>query len=104
VSNISLLPDWVKGGSSATLFLTEMSKPRHGRLQVDENNQWYFCFGNNSDITKGVLLPDFMANCQSLIDSGQLFRGHSKFYRVVIRLNCMIQYYVMFRRMDLNPY
>ena len=32
VSNI--LPDWVKGGAPATLFLNHMSKPRNGRLNL----------------------------------------------------------------------
>ncbi len=82
IPSMSLLPDWVKGGSTATLFLTEMSKPKHGRLYMHDDNQWYFCFGNTSDITKGVLLSDLPANCQRLLDSGQLFRGHTKFSRV----------------------
>ncbi len=56
IPSMSLLPDWVKGGSTATLFLTEMSKPKHGRLYMHDDNQWYFCFGNTSDITKGVLI------------------------------------------------
>jgi hypothetical protein len=29
---VSLLPDWIKGGSTATLFTTNMTKPCHGRL------------------------------------------------------------------------
>jgi len=82
IPSMSLLPDWVKGGSTATLFLTEMSKPKHGRLYMHDDNQWYFCFSNTSDITKGVLLSDLPANCQRLLDSGQLFRGHTKFSRV----------------------
>ncbi len=35
ISSHPLLPDWVKGGVNATLFLHNMSKPRHGKLQVD---------------------------------------------------------------------
>jgi hypothetical protein len=29
-----LLPAWVKGGSTATLFLTDMPKPQHGKLNL----------------------------------------------------------------------
>jgi hypothetical protein len=32
VSSSSLLPSWIKGGAKATLFLSDMSKPRHGTL------------------------------------------------------------------------
>jgi hypothetical protein len=40
-SSISLLPDWVKGGATATLFLSHMSKPRHGRLYQNESQEWF---------------------------------------------------------------
>ncbi len=33
-------------------------------------------------MSKGVLLPNLSATCQNLIDTGQLFRGHTKFRRV----------------------
>jgi hypothetical protein len=78
----SLLPDWIKGGCTATLFLNMMTKPPHGCLHSDDSGQWYFCFGTNSDLSKGVTLMDFSANCQQLLDSGQLFRGHTKFAQV----------------------
>jgi hypothetical protein len=29
-----------------------------------------------------VLLPDMLVNCQSLLDTGQLFKGHTKFHHV----------------------
>jgi hypothetical protein len=73
-STCSLLPDWIKGGANATLFLFEMSKPRHGTLQTNEHGDWIFC--------KGTLLPDLSANCQQLMDTGQRFRGHAKFRKV----------------------
>ncbi len=82
LSNISLLPDWVKGGATATLFLSNMSKPRHGRLYQNESNEWILCTGNNKDLTKGILLPDLAAQYQTLLDSYLLFRGHSKFTKV----------------------
>ena len=41
-----------------------------------------FLFGNSSDLSKGVLLSNFAAQYQTLLDTGQLFRGHTKFARV----------------------
>jgi hypothetical protein len=56
-----------------------MSKPRHGTLQLDADNIWRFHPGKSMD---GVILHDLAANCQELLDSGQLFRGHAKFRTV----------------------
>jgi len=59
-----------------------MSKPKHGKLVLHSDNQWYFCTGRSLNISSGILLTDFLANCQTLLDTGQLFRGHAKFSRV----------------------
>jgi hypothetical protein len=75
----NLLPAWIKGGVNATLFLTTMSKPCHGTLQCGNNNVWYFYPGKS---TEGIELSDLTANCQALIDTGQLFCGHAKFCNV----------------------
>jgi hypothetical protein len=64
-STCHLLPDWIKGGVNATLFLFEMSKPRHGKLQIDTHGNWCFNPGTSLDKTKGILLPDLLANCLS---------------------------------------
>jgi hypothetical protein len=40
---------------------------------------WYFYPGKSKD---GILLPDLTRNCQSLLDTGQLFHGHAKFRNV----------------------
>ena len=77
----SLLPSWIKGGSNATLFLHNMPKPRHGTLQLNENQEWIFYPGKQTS-TNGIPLPDLVANCQKLLDMGQLFRGHTKFRNV----------------------
>jgi hypothetical protein len=77
-----LFPKWIKGGAPATLFLYDMPKPRLGRLYSDDKDTWYFCLGKSSDISKGILLQDFHANYRSLLDSGQLFQGHTKFHKV----------------------
>jgi hypothetical protein len=69
----SLLPDWVKGAVNATLFLFDMSKPRHGKLQSDKDGNRTFCLGTTSNFTKGIKLHDLSANCQMLLDTGQLF-------------------------------
>jgi hypothetical protein len=36
----SLLPSWVKGRSTATLFLVDVSQPRHGRLYEEADGKW----------------------------------------------------------------
>ncbi len=41
-----------------------------------------FCTGNRSDLSKGVILSDLLANCYAFLESGQLFKGHTKFHRV----------------------
>jgi len=87
VSSSTLLPAWVKGGANCTLFLRHMSKPRHGKLFQDSSQLWVFCPGNTTDLTSGISLPQFEANFQELLDTGQLFKGHSKFRRVYAARN-----------------
>ena len=54
---VSLLPDWIKGGSNVTLFLNSMTKPRHGKLFFNETSGiWTFCPGNTTDLSKGTPL------------------------------------------------
>ena len=79
---VTLLPSWIQGGINVTLFLQSMSKPRHGKLFQNSSQDWVFCPGTSSDISSGILIPDLSANCQNLLDTGQLFRGHAKFRRV----------------------
>jgi hypothetical protein len=81
LSNPTLLPTWVKGGANATLFLQSMAKLRHGTLQLSEDNTWFFIPGKGTT-TSGIPLIDLPANCQELIDTGQLFHGHAKFKNV----------------------
>jgi len=78
----SLLPSWVQNDTNATLFLSNMTKPRHGKLYLDTTNQWVFCPGNSKDISTGIQLPDLSSTIQTLLDTGQIFRGHTKFKRV----------------------
>jgi hypothetical protein len=82
IKSVSLLPTWIQNGTNATLFLFSMSKPRHGKLFLNDTNQWTFCPGNSKDISHGIILPDLSSTFQSLMDTGQLFRGHTKFKRV----------------------
>jgi hypothetical protein len=35
--------------------------------------------GNSTDLSQGILLHDLSANFQQLLDTGQLFKGHTKF-------------------------
>jgi len=81
IHNLTLLPTWVKGGANATLFLHSMSKPRHGTLQLSLDNTWSFVPGKGAT-TSGIPLLDLPANCQELVDTGQLFRSHAKFKNV----------------------
>jgi hypothetical protein len=75
-----------------------MTKPRHGKLRCSRDKNWVFCPGYLLDITQGIPLPDLSANCQHLIDTGQLFQGHCKFLciynaRAQIQLrDCVLQH------------
>jgi hypothetical protein len=40
------------------------------------------CPGTTTDLSQGTKLSDLSANCQLLLDTGQLFHGHAKFRRV----------------------
>jgi hypothetical protein len=96
----SLLPYLIKGGANATLFLHTMSKPNHGILQITDNENWYFY---PDKLKEGILLPDVSANFQTLLDTGQLFKGHAKFKTVMILvLNWafVIVSFVMFQHID----
>jgi hypothetical protein len=81
-STCSLLLHWIQNGVNTTLFLSNMLKPRHGKLYQNANLEWVFCPGNSTDISTGVPLPDLSANIQQLLESGQIFKGHAKFKRV----------------------
>jgi len=78
----NILPSWYQNGSNVTLFLSSMSKPRHGKLRLDPTRQWIFTPGISVDLSTGILLVDLVANFQHLMDTGQLFKGHAKFQRV----------------------
>jgi len=81
-SRTPLLPSWIQDSTNATLFLSTMTKPRHGKLRCTTGKNWVFCPGNLLDTNQGIPLPDLSATCQHLLDTGQLFRGHCKFRRV----------------------
>jgi len=78
-TSTTILPSWLKGGTKITLYLEHMSKPRHGTIQLSSDNIWLFY---PEKLSEGVPLPYLEANCQHLLDSGQLFRGHAKFKNV----------------------
>jgi hypothetical protein len=42
ISVTPLLPDWIQGGSTATLFTNDMPKPRHGCLRTDSEGNCFF--------------------------------------------------------------
>jgi hypothetical protein len=82
LSSCPILPSWIKGGATATLFLPEMSKPRHGTLLCDSGHTWFFCPGATKDSSKFIALPALVENCQTLLENANLFRGYAKFKRV----------------------
>jgi hypothetical protein len=82
LKTVSLLPSWIQDAANATLFLTHMSKPRHGKLYLNSLDQWVFCPGNSKDLSHGIELPDLSSTYQTLVDTGQFFRSHTKFKRV----------------------
>jgi hypothetical protein len=82
IQSSPILPDWIKGGCTATLFLNEMSKPNHGHLYEDSDGRWIFCSGNKFELSKGRILSNFLATTTNLMDTAQLFKGHTKFSRV----------------------
>jgi hypothetical protein len=77
-----ILPSWIQRGANVTLFLKDMSKPRHGKLHCDSEGHCFFCPGTSTDPSKRLPIHDLVANCQMLLDSAQLFKGHAKFQRV----------------------
>jgi len=79
---VPLLPSWIQGGANAMLFLYNMTKPRHGKLFKNSDSEWVFCPGTSVDVTTGITLPDLSATFQTLLDTGQLFCGHTEFRRV----------------------
>jgi len=56
-----------------------MTKPRHGKLYLDADSQWFFCQGHSQDLSQGFILHDLSSNFQVLLDTGPLYRGHVKF-------------------------
>jgi hypothetical protein len=71
--------DRIQYGANATLCLSNMTKPRHGKLYLDADSQWFFCQGHSQDLSQGFILHDLSSNFQVLLDTGPLYRGHVKF-------------------------
>ncbi len=78
VSN-AILPSWIQGGANATLFLNDMAKPHYRKLFQHSDGQWFFCTGKFFNLSKSIELP---ANCQVILDTAQVFCGHTKFSKV----------------------
>jgi hypothetical protein len=74
----SLLPSWIKDNVNATCFF-----PICLNLDMASYVSLLRIVGYSvRDLSQGIPLPDLSADCQYLLDTGQLFRGHSKFCRV----------------------
>jgi hypothetical protein len=52
------------------------------KLHCADDGLWFFSPGVSTDVRKRFFLLNFEANCHTLLDSTQLFRGYSKFQRV----------------------
>jgi hypothetical protein len=74
-----------------------MHAPQHGTLSQDEDGSWLF-FPRKS--TSGIILPDLSASCQSLMDTGQLFHGHTKFRNVYDARNQISLYTTVLRHVS----
>ncbi len=72
----------MQGFFRSLLRKPNMPKPRHGCLYENSDGQWLFCPGYQFVLSKAINLPDLSANCQNLLDTGQLFKGHTKFHCV----------------------
>lgn len=77
-----LLPSWIQGGSNVTLFLLHMAKPCHGKLNLQPDNTWPFCTGKTFDHSKSIPISGLENNWHNYMESGQLFKGHTKFTKV----------------------
>ncbi len=53
---LTLAPVQHKSGIS--VFLSNMSRPRHGKLRIYQSDQWIFTPGNTTDLSQGILLND----------------------------------------------
>jgi len=80
ISPSSIFPGWFQGDANATLLLFDMIKPRHGKLQIDSDNNWIFYPGINGGLKQGMKLPDLSTNGHMLMGTCQLIR------------NCFIQH------------
>ena len=61
------IPTWIKDGCNATLYLKDMSDPKHGTLHLDTTQQeWSFKPGRRLKNTH-VPLPDFKSQVHTLI-------------------------------------
>lgn len=70
-------PKWIQNESKATLFLSNMQKPKHGYI-LHYHNEYYFRHGSKSN-DPYTHLPDFESTAYELINSKQLFPGHPKY-------------------------
>ena len=74
---ISTFPTWIKNESKATLYTTNMTKPKHGYI-LYHNNEYYFRHGKRSNDPYSHL-PDFTNTAHELIHNKQLFQGHPRY-------------------------
>ncbi len=106
VDKSNLLPEWIKGGCTATLFLNDMSKPIHGRLYEDSDDAWIFCTGNKFEASKGTYLHNFPHKLNNYLKPANYFEGILnciKYIKLVNRSVRKIAFYVMGQCMVFSP-
>jgi len=77
---LSTFPKWLTHLGKCTLFLNEMSKPKHGYL-IKVDTSWKFRPGSKATNIP-IDLPDLEARALHLITTHQIFKGHPHFSRI----------------------
>ena len=85
------LPPWIKPNAPATLYTSDMLKPKRGTLQLHQNNIWHFHTGRKNR-KPPIPLPNFHTDLLHLINTSQLTQGHPPFRSYVVKKLITIQY------------
>ena len=75
------LPTWVKSNAPATMFTTNMEKPKRGTLVLNTYNEWYFHAGRGTSRAP-LRIPDFHEHIFAYLKSSQITRGNPPFHQI----------------------
>jgi hypothetical protein len=94
------------GNANATLFLYNMSKPHHGNLFQNVDQEWIFYPGVSTDLNTGIVLSNLPANYQTTasislthVNSFGATPNSAESIRRAIKLDFVLVFYVMSQRM-----